>query len=74
MNVDTSLRPNHLAQRELTPEDLPQVMALHQLCTQGLSDDFVRKETMASLQSLMQRAHASVKIERRFHNHTRGEQ
>ena len=55
MNVDTSLRPNHLAQRELTPEDLPQVLALHQLCTQGLSDDFVRKETMASLQSLMQR-------------------
>ena len=55
MNADLTLLPALLAQRKLSTEDLGQVLALHQLCTHGLSDDIVRRESMASLQDLMQR-------------------
>lgn len=55
MNACPTLNPAGLAQRELTAADLPAALALHLDCTQGLSNDMVRKETLESLQALLER-------------------
>ncbi|QXZ09127.1 hypothetical protein KUF54_14010 [Comamonas sp. Y33R10-2] len=53
------LPPSHLAQRELTASDLESALALHLRCTQNWSETLVRKESLASLQSLLLRSHMS---------------
>lgn len=57
MNTKAMLPPSHLAQRELTACDLESVLALHLRCTQNLSEGLVRKETLSSLQNLLQCSH-----------------
>lgn len=52
-----TLPPSHLVQRELTAADLQSVLALHLRCTQNWSETLVRKESLASLQSLLLRSH-----------------
>ena len=55
MNACPTLNPAGLVQRELTIADLPAALALHLECTQGLTNELVRKESLESMQALLGR-------------------
>ena len=55
MNACPTLNPAGLVQRELTVADLPAALALHLECTQGLTNELVRKENLESMQALLGR-------------------